>query len=466
MTTKDTILEIDTQKITDNLQRLIRIPSVSARNQGLEECAKEVASIMAEIGIASKLIYLDDDKDKVKSIPPPPPIVYGEVKSKSNPNGGTVLFYHHYDVQPEDPLDLWEYEPFGGQIIEDRIYGRGSSDDKGELITRLCAVESFLKNTGDVPCNIKFLVEGEEEIGSSNISKYLEKNKKEFESDLVIWEFGYIDQHDRPLISLGMKGLLYVEITATGPSRDVHSSLAVIIENPAWKIIHALSTLVDRNGRILVKDWYKEVKSLTADETKAIESEPFDEASFKKEYGISNFLNNIEGKNVKKALVNEPTCNITGLVSGYIGEGAKTIIPSKASVKIDFRLIPNMDPNLQFERLQKHFKEKGFDEISVTRIHGEAAGRTEIDNPYVKMVQKSANEIFGRSIISVSSAGTGPMHNFIKILKVPCISIGCTYIFSRIHSPNEFARIDLLEKTAKCVVMIIKNFAKQDFTYK
>ncbi|HZH38893.1 MAG TPA: M20/M25/M40 family metallo-hydrolase [Bacillales bacterium] len=455
MAINDIISEIDTNKLINDLQRLIKISSVSARKQNLEECANEIVKIMREIGIFAELIYLNKNEKNEA-----PPIVYGEIKSKSNPNGKTILFYNHYDVQPEEPLDLWEFKPFEGIVKGNKIFGRGASDDKGELITRLSAVEYFLKHTGDVPVNIKFLVEGEEETGSNNISNYINKYKNKLKADLVIWEFGYIDQKERPIISLGMKGLLYVEMTAIGPSRDVHSSLAVLIENPAWKLVKALSTLVNKDGTILVKDWHKEVKKLTEEEVKMIENEPFDEESFKKEYGIKKFVNNISGKNIKRALTSDPSCNISGLVSGYTGEGAKTILPSKASVKIDFRLVPDMDPKLQFERLKKHLEENGFGDIQITNIHGEASGRTEINNPYVKIIQESANKVFGDSIISVSSAGTGPMYDFINILKVPCISIGGTYIFSRIHSPNEYARIDLLEKTTKCIITIINNISK------
>ena len=454
MSSNKLTIDIDTHGLISDLQKLIKIPSVSARKQNLEECAKEIVVMMKRIGIDAELIYFDDQKNST-----PPPLVYGEVKSKSNPNGKTLLFYNHYDVQPEEPRDLWEYEPFEGKVEGNLIYGRGASDDKGELVTRLKAIEFFLKQRGDVPMNIKFLIEGEEEIGSKNISNYLKKYNTKFKTDIVIWEFGYIDQEQKPIISLGMKGLLYVELTAQGASRDVHSSLAVLIENPALRIVQALSTLVDREGNILIKDWFKEVKELSEKESLIIDSEPFDEESFKKEYGISKFINNISGKRVKKALTSEPTCNIAGLNSGYSGPGAKTITPSKAMVKIDFRLVPNMDPGLQFKRLEKHLVENGFEDIKVTLIHGEAAGRTALDNQYVKIIEKSANEIFGDSIISISSAGTGPMYDFIDLLKAPCISIGGTYIFSRIHSPNEFAKIDLLEKTTKCMIKIIDNIS-------
>ncbi len=435
--------------LISDLQKLIRQPSVSAKNLGLEECASLVSQLMKKSGIRSEILRLD------RKIPP---AVYGEVKSKKNPNK-TILFYNHYDVQPEEPLELWRDHPFSGKRYGNKIYGRGSADDKGELVTRIKAVEAFLKTTGDVPCNIKFLIEGEEEIGSTHVEDYLIKYQKKLSCDGVIWEFGYVDEKDRPIISLGMKGLLYVELSIKESIRDAHSSLAVLIENPAWRLVEALKTLRDKNGKILIKDWYKEVDSFTRQELDVIAREPFDEKSFKKEYGITRFVGNKKGMNIQKAVVGDPTCNIAGFSSGWEGPGAKTVLPSKALVKIDFRLVPKMNPKKQLSRLQNHLREKGFKDIQVRMIHGEAASRTKISDPFVKMIKDAADESFGRSIISVSSAGTGPMHSFAKVLKAPCISVGSTYVYARIHSPNEFARIDLLKKTTKCMCKIIQKFS-------
>ena len=435
--------------LISDLQILIRQPSVSAKNEGLEECARLVAKIMHRSGIKSEILHIG------KKIPP---IVYGEVKSKQNPSK-TILFYNHYDVQPAEPFDLWDEEPFSGKIKGNKIFGRGSSDDKGELITRIKAVESYLKVHGDVPCNIKFLVEGEEEIGSMHVEQYLRKYKNKLACDGVIWEFGYIDQKNRPIISLGMKGLLYVELSVTESIRDAHSSLAVLIKNPSWRLVDALKTLRNSDGKISIKDWYEDVDPFTKKEIELINLEPFDESSFKKEYGIKQFVANKKGYDVKRALVGEPTCNIAGFISGYVGPGAKTVLPAKALVKIDFRLVPKMDPKKQLARLKQHLRSKGFQDIEVRMIHGEAASRTKISDPFVSKVKEAAKESFGKSIISVSSAGTGPMYYFAKILSVPCISVGGTYIFSRIHSPNEFARIDLLKKTTKCICLIIDKFA-------
>jgi len=437
-------------ELISELQTLIRQPSVSAKNEGIEECAKLVAKILIKSGINSEILRIK------KGVAP---VVFAEVKSKKNPHR-TILFYNHYDVQPVEPFELWDDDPFSGKIKGNKIFGRGSSDDKGELITRIKAVKAFLKTQRDVPCNVKFLIEGEEETGSANIDKYLKKYKKKFSCDGVIWEFGYIDSKNRPIVGLGMKGLLFVELFKEESKIDAHSSLAVIIKNPAWRLIEAVSSLRDSSGRILIKDWYKEVEPFSKKDIELLRAEPIDENSFKKEFGIRDFVGNKRGLELKKALAGSPTCNIAGMVSGYVGSGAKTVLPSKALIKIDFRLVPKMNPKKQIARLKRHLKRKGFGDIKIKVYHGEAAARTDPNEPFVKNVKSSADEIFGKSILNVSNAGTGPMHSFVKYLQAPCISIGSTYIFSKIHSPNEFARIDLLKKTTKCICQILEKFGK------
>ena len=436
--------------LISDLQTLIQQPSVSAKNEGIEECAILVKKMLKKSGISSEILRLK------KGVAP---IVYAEIKSKKN-NSKTLMFYNHYDVQPVEPLDLWDDPPFSGTRKGNKIFGRGSADDKGELITRIKAVESFLKTDGDVPCNIKFVIEGEEETGSAHIDDYLKKYKKKFSCDGVIWEFGYVDSKNRPIVGLGMKGLLFVELSAKESIRDAHSSLAVLIKNPAWRLIEAIKTLRNSDGKILIKDWYKEVTPFTKKELEIISKEPFDEGSFKKEFGIKSFLANKKGIDAKKALVGDATCNIAGFVSGYTGEGAKTVLPGKALVKIDFRLVPQMDPKKQVQRLKDHLKSKGFADIKIKIFHGEAAARTSINDPFVNQVKLAADESFGTSILNVSNAGTGPMYSFVENLGAPCISVGSTYMFARIHSPNEFARIDLLKKTTKCICLIMEKFGK------
>jgi len=476
----DLLVDSSRDDIVEDLRLLIREPSVSAVKQRLAECAKIVASIMLKAGISTEIMHFYnkkregndsiDNADVDAGAAYVPPLVYGKVKSKANPDGRTILFYNHYDVQPVDPIELWEADPFGGKVEGNYIYGRGAADDKGELITRIKAIEYYLKKTGDVPCNIKFLVEGEEEIGSLHLKEYLKVHKKKFECDAVIWEGGFIDSRERPIISLGQKGILSVELVAKRPSMDAHSSLAVLIENPAWRLIRALNTMRDKNGRILIKDWYKEVRGFTSEELSLIENEPFDENALKKEYGIDNFLNNATCFEAKKAFEGIPSCNICGLVSGYTGEGAKTVLPSKAIAKLDFRLVPEMLPEIQFKRLKNHLQQQGYgnhkdggknndscNNIEMKFLDGEPAARTEIDHPFVNIVKEAANKIYGEAIINVSSAGTGPMYYFQNILKVPCVCVGGGDIFNRIHSPNECMRIDRLIKTIKWIGGILEN---------
>ena len=445
--------EIDT--LTSQLQQLIRVPSVSAKKQlTITKCAELVSEIMSKAGIKSELLKLDYNSEEIA------PVVYGEVKSKNNPDGKTILFYNHYDVQPPEPIELWDDDPFSGKIDGNLIFGRGASDDKGELITRIKAVQYFLDETGDVPCNVKFIIEGEEEVGSSHLEKYLIKYRQKFSCDATIWEFGYIDENETPIISLGMKGLLCVELHAICANADLHSSLAVLVENPAWRLVHALKTIRDESGTITIKNWHEDIRDFSAEELECIKLEDFDISDFKKNYGLSNIFNENDTEKMKKASVGGVTSNISGLFSGYIGEGSKTVLPSKAMAKLDFRLVPEMKPEKQFELLRDHFDSNGFKDIQLKFLSGEPACRIPVNNEFVKLVEASALEEFGKVIKSISSAGTGPMWYFNNILKCPCVGIGCTYKYSRIHSPNEFVRIDLIKKTTKCIGNIIERFGK------
>ena len=451
---KKTLLFVDKHRneLLNDLQTLIKQPSISAKNEGIEECSILVSKMLKKAGVTSEILRLNKNAA---------PLVFGEVKSKSNPSK-TLLFYNHYDVQPVEPIEEWEYPPFSGKIIGNKIFGRGASDDKGELITRIKAVESYLQEYNDVPCNIKFCIEGEEENGSENIEKYLKKFKKKFSCDGVIWEFGYIDTKNRPIVGLGMKGLLYVELSVKESIRDAHSSFATIIKNPAWRLIDALKTLRDSNGKILIDGWSDDIIPLSENDLKIIRKEPFDANDFKKEYGIKKFVGDKNAFEAKKALVAGPTCNIAGIESGYTGDGAKTVLPSTAKVKIDFRLVPKMDPKKQVKLLKQHLKRNGFGDITINVLNAEAAARISTQEKIVDVVCDSAKEAFGDYILNVSNAGTGPMHAFVDVLRAPCISIGSSYIFCRMHSPNEFAKIDLLKKTTKCFCILIENFSRSN----
>jgi acetylornithine deacetylase/succinyl-diaminopimelate desuccinylase-like protein len=443
-----------------DLQNLVRHQSVSKLNNGLKECALLISTIMNNIGIKTELLYLKSTPlmdERHSSIPP---LIFGEIKSKSNPNSKTILFYNHYDVQPAGPINLWHNDPFSGIIKDGKIYGRGSADDKGELMTRIKAIEYLLKNTGDVPCNVKFVIEGEEEIGSPHLPKYIQQYKSKFVYDAIVWEFGYVDTQNRPIINLGMKGMLFVEITAKGPSVDLHSSLAPIVENPLWTLVNVLNGLFDqKSNKILIRDWYEDVKSLSIGEKKFFNAQPlFDEQEFKKKYDLGKLLNS--GSNLRTSLSVSPTCNLSNISTNNEMKYTKTVIPSSASVKIDFRLVPNMSPQKQLKKLINHLLVCGNGNLKVKYVHGLSPSRTNYQHPFVDIIKKSAESVYNMpSVLNVSSAGSGPMSVLTDFSQIPCIAVGCTSLFSNIHSVNEFASINLLQKGVLLIAEIIKNFS-------
>lgn len=272
---------IDEQKdeYVRRLQALCRQPSISAQGIGLAETAAQVASLMTDAGIQSRVIPVTGGA----------PVVYGEVKGK---NPRTLIFYNHYDVQPPDPVDEWTSSPFGAEIRDGKLYARGAADNKGNLVARICAVEAILRAQGELPVTARFIVEGEEEIGSVTLPRFVQENADLVVANACIWESGYRDIHENVVLSLGVKGICYVELEALGANRDLHSSLATVVPNPAWRLVWALSTLKDRNERILIEGFYDEVVEPTAEEMvqlRRVAAHRDDDAQ-RRDYGVDRFL--------------------------------------------------------------------------------------------------------------------------------------------------------------------------------
>ena len=432
------------EKATQMLVRLASQPSVAATGQGIRDCSKLVYKLLEEVGAQPKTYDIGEGS----------PVVAGEIKSKKNPRK-TILFYNHYDVQPPEPLELWETPAFQPTIKDGKIFGRGVSDDKGELVGRLNLTKAFLEARGDLPCNFKFLFEGEEEVGSVHLHEYLRKYPEIFKADSVVWEFGGVDPKDRPNVVLGVKGILYVELTAKHAKRDAHSSLGAIVENPAWRLVGALNT-IKQGDRIMVPGWYDAVKPLSRDELAVVRSQPYEAEAVKRDLGITRFIGGMGVEEAKRALVNKPTCTICGLYSGYTGKGSKTVLPSEALAKIDFRLVPDQDPKDLHEKLTRHLAKHGYRDVKVTYSEGEKAKRTSHKAPISVAAQQAAAEVFGvKPVVTVSSAGTGPMYLF----EAPCVAIGGGNPFSHAHAPNENLRLDLFVKGMKWVAATVDRFA-------
>lgn len=440
-------MSIDITRITTDLQTMIRQPSVSATGEGISECAQLVCDIMNHAGISSRLLPLDGHA----------PVVYGEVLSKQNPQR-TVLFYNHYDVQPAEPLELWTHDPFGGEISDGIVYGRGASDDKGELAARLEAVRACILS-GDVPCNVKFLVEGEEENGSEGISEYVRRYGSLLHCDGIVWEFGYVNAALKPVVGLGVKGLMYVELRAQGAGADLHSGMAPIIPNAAWRLVGALSTLAGSDGRIRIPDWYATASPLSEEDHTLIREMSYDADAVRHDVGVDAFVHNQDSLQAKVDLAQVATCNISGMSSGYAGDGTKTIIPCQAIAKLDLRLVPGMDPATQERLLRDHLQSQGYGDIMLRVLHSMPGIRTDPKNMFVKAVRDAADHIYGSHVLSVTYPETGPMWQLSHELEAPCVLVGGTHINSCIHAPDEHARLDLLANTANVMISILEKFS-------
>ncbi len=438
------------------LQDFCRQPSVAAQNLGMREMAQKVLARFRKLGADARLIEV---KDPASSAGASAPVVYAEIGSGKR----TLLIYDHYDVQPPEPLELWESGPWEAAIRDGKIFARGVADNKSELVGRIQAIEAYLAAVGALPLKIKFVVEGEEEIGSIHLPQFVNENRTLIQgADGCLWEAGGKDVNERPQMSCGCKGIVYVELHAHGAKRDMHSSLAAIVLDPAWRLTWALATLKDANDNILIDDYQKYVRAPTAAEIDALKAIPYDEDKVKADLGIASFINNLTGLALLKKYLYEPTCTICGLYSGYIGEGSKTVLPNHAFAKIDFRLVPDLTPDLVVDLLKKHLARRGFQDIEVKLTEtGEEVARSPLDSAIVRAAVAAAKAVYpNEPVIYPTSAGSGPMYPLCQALGIPAISAGCSWHDARAHAPNESIRIADYFEGILFVRELIDRFAK------
>ncbi|TET19062.1 M20/M25/M40 family metallo-hydrolase [Candidatus Bathyarchaeota archaeon] len=436
------------QKFIGDLVRLVKQPSVSAKGEGMQECAEMVEKMMREVGLSTRIIPEEEGN----------PVVYGEIKSETSKK--TLLFYNHYDVQPPEPLEEWICAPFSGEIRDGKIYGRGVSDDKGNIVSRLKVVQAFLETVGSVPVNIKFVIEGEEEIGSPHLPPVIQKHKNLFSANAAIWEFGGTDRKGRPDVYLGLKGVLSVELRAKGASRDVHSANAPLVPNPAWRLTWALNTLKNEKDEILIDGFYDNVETPSAEEIECLKTIRYEEEEEKKELGLKEYLHNVSGLDVPKALLYQPTCTINGFITGYTDVGSKTVLPNKAMAKLDFRLVPRQMPDEIFDKLVRHLKNRGFGDIEVINHGSTEPVKTPINDKFVQTVIKTAEKVYSKEAsIYPTSAASGPMHLFRNRLGYPVVSVGCSHAESRAHAPNENITVEGFIKGTKFIATLVHEFS-------
>jgi len=429
------------------LMHLVSFPSVSAQGKAIRETAQVVESMLEELGFRTEIVPKW----------PGNAVVLGELDGVSNK---TLLFYNHYDVQPAEPLELWTSPPFEPAIREGKIYGRGVDDNKGNLVARLAAIRALLAVRGQVPVNIKFCIEGDEEIGSPGMEPFVERFSDRLAADACIWEGGGVNWLGQLQITLGVKGILYVELAAKGAARDAHSSYATVVPNPAWRLVWALASLKDADENILVEGFYDRVRPVNALERAAVEAMPSQEEHTAESLGLTGFVKGVRGLDYRLRHILEPTCNIDGLSAGYEGGGPKTVIPCQASAKMDFRLVPDQTPDEILAQLRRHLDARGFADIEVHRLSAERPARTPIDHPFVEVVREAARQVYPvEPVISPTMAGTGPLHPFADALGLPTADCGVGYPESRIHAPDENIRLVDFVRGIQHAAAILERFA-------
>jgi acetylornithine deacetylase/succinyl-diaminopimelate desuccinylase-like protein len=444
----DSYLEHNLDDSVAELSRLVAQPSVGAQNLGMKECAALVAGMLEKRGFDVQIMATRGA-----------PVVFGERKGKSDK---TLLIYNHYDVQPPEPLELWETPPFEPSLRDGKLYGRGVSDDKGHIVSRLFAIDALLDEAGELPCNIKFIIEGEEETASINLFDFIEKNRELLQADACMWEFGGVDHRDVPMLYLGLRGICYVELSVETAAIDVHSGLGgSIFPNAAWRLVWALSTLKGPDERIRIPGFYDNIREPSQRDRDLMNALPDVAEEYRSRYGVKEFIKGLTGGiDLKIEEVFTPTCTICGLTSGYQGPGSKTVLPARASAKVDFRLVPDQHPDDIRRKLRLHLDAEGFPDVQIADLGGDPPARTDPDEPFVQLVAKTSEEVYESPMELVPMVGgSGPSYPFVHDLKLPVATAGLGYPDTRAHAPNENIRLDLYLKHARHMARIIKEFA-------
>lgn len=448
MPTFSEYVEQNRTKFLHELQDFTSQPSVAAQKLGMEEMAQKVMARLEKLGAHTKLIPVEGGF----------PVVYGEIGSGDK----TLLIYDHYDVQPPEPLELWTTPPWEPTIRDGKFYARGVADNKSDMLLRMQAVESYLATEGALPLKIKWVIEGEEEIGSPNLGKFVKANHALIDgADGCLWEFGAKDLNGNPMLICGLKGIVYFELHAHGAERDLHSGAASIVENPAWRLVWALSTLKNEKDEITIDGYDQYVREPNALELEAASHIPFDTTLELEKFGVKEFINGVRDFEAVKKAYFTPTVTICGLLSGYTGPGGKTVLPNHAFVKLDFRLVPDQTPEIIIDLVRKHLDAHGFQDIKIELTEtGEHVARSPLDSEIVMAAKAAAKATYGRdAVVYPTAAGSGPMYDLCQQLNIPAVSAGGGYPDSHAHAPDENIRVADYFEAITFIKELIKNFA-------
>lgn len=442
-------------RFLEELLALLRIPSVSARSEhkpDMQACAEAVKTRLEEAGATIVTIYQTDGH----------PIVYAE--KIIDPSKPTVLVYGHYDVQPADPLELWHSGPFEPLLKDGKIFARGACDDKGQFYMHVKALETFTK-TNSQPTNIKFLIEGEEEIGSPNLATFVKHNKDLLKADVILISDTSMLSMENPSIDTGVRGLSYIEVEVTGPNRDLHSGVyGGAVANPITMLAKMIASCHDENNHITIPGFYDDVLEATPEERAKMAQAPFDATEYKKDLGVTELWGE-KGYTTNERTGIRPTLEVNGIWGGYTGEGAKTVLPSKAFAKISCRLVPNQSSAKITEKILNYFKSIAPEGVTVRaeEHHGGEPYLTPIDSIAYRAAAKAIRTTFGKDPIPVRGGGSIPICSlFEKELELKIVFLGFGLDSDNLHSPNEKYNIENFYKGIETIPYFHQYFAEMN----
>ena len=432
-----------------DLQRYCRQPSIAAQGAGMEEMAAIVAADLRDLGAETTLVAT-----------PGYPVAVGRLDGDSPRR---VMVYNHYDVQPPEPLEEWRTPPFEAAIQDGVLYARGVADNKGNVVARMWAARAWLAVRGSLPCGVTFVFEGEEEIGSPHLGDFAAANRALLAADACLWEAGYREPNGSLALYAGLKGMLYVELRARTVAYDLHSGNANLAPNAAWRLVQALHSLRDEGGRVLVPGFYDSVRPPSERDLELIRQAPMDAEATKQAWGVDRLLGPSQDPvDLTVQSLFEPTCNIAGIWGGYSGPGTKTVLPASAGAKIDFRLVPDQDPERILVSLRSYLAGKGFSDVEVVALEGtEWPAQSPVETPLMEALVRAARTVYGSEPrIVTRMAGTGPMEQLCQRHGLPAVGgAGVGNAGSRVHAPNENVRLEDFVLGIKHVAAMLAEFA-------
>jgi acetylornithine deacetylase/succinyl-diaminopimelate desuccinylase-like protein len=437
------------------LELLCREPSVSAEARALETTAQLVEELIAASGFEVKQLRVEGG----------PPAVYGEQRGRGD---FVLLLYNHYDVQPVDPLELWDSPPFEPTVRDGKLFARGTADNKGELAVRLAVVRALRERTGELPITIRWIIEGEEEVGSPHFDEIVRRYVNDLRADACLWEGAPARLRDgRASIGLGFKGTLAVRLDVRRAASDAHSAAAAIAPSAAWHLVEALSSLRDRDGSVRIAGFYDHVRPPTETELRAIEEQSDSiELELRDALGIDAFIDGLTGAPLRERLAFSPTGNIAGIKTGYSGPGMKTVLPAEASAWLDFRLVPEQHPHEMLALLTSHLEREGFGDVEINVLGTAEPAGTPIEHPFVQTVARIAEETSGKpASITPRVGGSLPIiASLHRHLQVPGVSAPGNpfYYGAKVHAPNEHIRLEDLGHAIRFTRLLFEALAQGD----